>query len=237
VTSDLTAELVLRAGALEIELALAVDERGLILVGPNGAGKTTTLLALVGARRAVRGRVAIGDDILFDGSAGIDRPPEERGLAYLPQDYALFPHLDATANVAFGIEGRPRERKERARELLERLGIGAVASRRPAALSGGEQQRVALARALAASPRALLLDEPLAALDVGARAEVRVFLANELRTLGLPFIIVTHDRDDIRAFSAPIMVLENGRALQLGEAGELERAPASPFVARLFGRG
>ena len=232
----LTAELVVLAGVLEVELRLAVDGRGLVIAGPNGAGKTTALLALVGARRPVRGRIAVAGEVLFDAGAGIDLPPEERGLAYLPQDYALFPHLDAVANVAFGVRGRRRERLDRARSLLERLGIAHVAGRRPAALSGGERQRVALARALAAAPRALLLDEPLAALDVEARDDVRTFLLSELRAQGKPFIVVTHDRQDIRSLAAPVVVIEGGRVVQRGEVEELERAPASAFVARLFGQ-
>src|SRR5262249_21861185 len=229
----IAASLAVRLGALDLEVELDVDARGLVVVGPNGAGKTTLLLALVGARRPARGRIAVGGSVLFDGDARIDVPTEERGLAYLPQDYALFPHLDAAANVAFGLRGR--NRLDTARSLLERLGVGAVAGRRPPALSGGERQRVALARALAASPRALLLDEPLAALGVEARAGVRAFPGAELRALGRPFIVVTHDRDDIRALAAPIAVLERGRIAQRGSLAELEAAPGTAFVKRLVG--
>ena len=233
----LEADIAIRVGALEVHIRMTVDARGLVIVGPNGAGKTTALLAIVGARRPVDGKIVVGGDVLFDASAGIDLPPEDRGLAYLPQDYALFPHLDAVENVAFGVRGRRGERLANARSLLGRLGIGHVDGRRPAALSGGECQRVALARALAAAPRALLLDEPLAAIDVEARDDVRAFLAAELRAQGKPFIVVTHDRGDVRALGAPVLVIERGRVIQKGEADELERAPASAFVARLFGRG
>jgi ABC-type sulfate/molybdate transport systems ATPase subunit len=231
--TTLAARIAVRAGALDLDVALDVDERGLILVGPNGAGKTTTLLALVGARRPERGRIAIGGELLF--GVGIDRAIEERGLAYLPQDYALFPHLTAAGNVAFGLRGPRTERMQRARSLLERLGVGSVADRHATTLSGGERQRVALARALAPAPRAVLLDEPLAALDVEARGDVRAFLAAELRALGRPFIVITHDRDDVRALAAPICVLERGRVVQRGELSELEAAPATPFVEKLLG--
>jgi ABC-type sulfate/molybdate transport systems ATPase subunit len=231
----LAADLAVRLGALDLEVTFEVDERGLVLVGPNGAGKTTVLLAMLGARRPSRGRISIAGDVLFDSTGGIDRPTEERGLAYLPQDYALFPHFTAAGNVAFGIRGARAERMEKARSLLERLGVGQVADRHPAALSGGEQQRVALARALAPAPRALLLDEPLAALDVEARWSVRSFLVAELQAQRRPFIVITHDRKDIRAFGAPVAVLESGRIVQRAEAAVLEASPATSFTARLFG--
>jgi molybdate transport system ATP-binding protein len=231
----LAANIAIRQGALDLEIAVEVDERGLVLVGPNGAGKTTVLLALIGARRPARGRITIAGDVLFDSAAGVDTPTEERGLAYLPQDYALFPHLTAAKNVAFGMRGPRAERIEKARALLDRLRVGSVADRLPGALSGGEQQRVALARALAPAPRALLLDEPLAALDVESRRSVRAFLVAELREQHRPYIVITHDRDDVRAFDAPVVVVERGRVVQRAEPAALEASPASSFAARLLG--
>jgi molybdate transport system ATP-binding protein len=231
----LAANLAIRLGELDLEIELAVDERGLVLVGPNGAGKTTVLLALVGARRPARGRITIAGDVLFDSTTSVDRPTEERELAYLPQDYALFPHLTAVDNVAFGLRGPRAERIAKARALLEHLGVGAVAERHPGGLSGGERQRVALARALAPSPRAILLDEPLAALDVESRDSVRAFLVAELRAQHRPFIVIAHDRDDVRAFAAPVAVLERGRVVQRGELATLEASPATSFTARLLG--
>jgi molybdate transport system ATP-binding protein len=233
----LAATIAVRVGDLDLDVALEVDDRGLVLVGPNGAGKTTVLLAMVGARRPARGRITIAGDVLFDGAGDIDQPTEERGLAYLPQSYALFPHLTAAANVAFGLRGPRAERMERARSLLERLGVGAVADRQPGALSGGEQQRVALARALAPSPRALLLDEPLAALDVESRQSVRAFLIAELRAQRRPFIVIAHDPEDVRAFAAPVAVVERGRIVQRGELAALEASPATSFIAHLLGGG
>jgi molybdate transport system ATP-binding protein len=233
--SALSVQIAVRLGALDLDVALEVDERGLCLVGPNGAGKTSILLALLGARRPSRGRIAIGGDLLFDSDRDIDRPTEERGIAYVPQDYALFPHFTAVSNVAFGMRGPRAERIARARSLLERLGVGSVADRHPAALSGGEQQRVALARALAPAPRALLLDEPLAALDVESRQSVRAFLVAELRAQHRPFIVITHDRDDVRAFDAPVVVLERGRIAQRAEPAALDALPAASFGGRLLG--
>ncbi|HEY0484103.1 MAG TPA: ATP-binding cassette domain-containing protein [Kofleriaceae bacterium] len=233
--TTLAANIAVRLGSLDLEVALEVDERGLVLVGPNGSGKTTILLAMIGARRPSRGRITIADDVLFDGATGVDRATEERGLAYLPQDYALFPHLTAVGNVAFGLRGPRAERIHRARSLLDRLGVGSVADRHPGGLSGGERQRVALARALAPSPRALLLDEPLAALDVESHYSVRTFLVAELRAQHRPFIVIAHDREDVRAFAAPVAVLERGRVVQRGELPSLVSSPATPFTARLLG--
>jgi molybdate transport system ATP-binding protein len=228
----LEANVALRAGALELAAELHADARGAVVVGPNGSGKTTLLLALLGVRRPARGFVRIDGEPLFDGGRGIDVPVEERRLGYVPQQYALFPHLTVLENVGFALPRRAPA--EKARELLDRLGVVELAQRRPAALSGGEKQRVALARALAADPRALLLDEPLAALDVETRAEVRAFLAAELRAIGRPFVLVTHDPDDVRALAAPVLVIEAGRIVQRGEVAALEREPATDFVRKLF---
>ena len=237
----MTAELSLQAGTLAIAARLDVGARGLVLVGPNGAGKTRTLLALLGLTPA-RGRVAIGDRVLADSAAGVALPPEQRRLGYVPQDYALFPHLSAADNVAFALAcAAPAEgaaaRRARARALLGDVGVAASADKRPEMLSGGERQRVALARALAASPLALLLDEPFAALDVETRADVRAFVARTLRALERPFVVVTHDLADAAALGAPIAVMEGGRIVQQGELAELTRAPASAYVTRLVGAG
>jgi molybdate transport system ATP-binding protein len=234
----LEAQLTKRIGTLELEVQLAVEGGALAIVGPNGAGKTTALLALLGIVRPETGHVRLGGEALFDAAAGIDVPTEERALAYVPQDYALFPHLTAAQNVEFalGCGGTPVGRRaEESRALLQRLGVLGGAERRPAALSGGERQRVALARALARAPRALLFDEPFAALDAGARGEVRMFLRARLGELGLPAVIVTHDRADVEALGVPVLVLEGGRVVQQGTLAELEARPATEYVARFCG--
>jgi molybdate transport system ATP-binding protein len=231
-SAGLSCELAVRAGALEIEARLELGAEVLALVGPNGAGKTTLFLGLLGLRRPERGRIVAGEQLLFDAERGFSLPVEQRRLAYVPQDYALFPHLTAAEQVEFALSqpGR-RARTRRAHELLESLGVLGVAARKPAQLSGGERQRIALARALALAPRALLLDEPLAALDVSARDSVRGFLREQLRALGLPAIVITHDVQDARVLADRMAVLEAGRIVQHGSFSELAAAPATAYVA------
>lgn len=210
----------------------------LAVVGPNGAGKTTLLTAILGAERVEQGRIELGNTVLLDTTASVNVPIEQRQLGYVPQDYALLPHLTASQNVLFAIRSanRPRgarQQAERAEAVLGELSLLGLAHRRPQELSGGEKQRLALARALAVSPRALLLDEPLAALDVHARRDVREFLAAYLRRVALPTLVVTHDPADAHALATTIAVLEGGRVTQWGTWAELRAAPASDFVQQL----
>jgi molybdate transport system ATP-binding protein len=193
-------------GALALRVDLSVDGETLALVGPNGSGKTSLLKLVLGALRPSEGRIALAGSALFDARAGVDLWPEERSVGYLPQDYGLFPHMTALGNVLFALGcSEPRAgraaRNRRARALLDELEVGHVAAHEAKQLSGGERQRVALARALATSPRALLLDEPLAALDAGTRPKVREFLAGYLGKLALPAIVVTHDAADAAALA------------------------------------
>ena len=222
-------------GSLSVRASFCAAERPIVLMGPNGAGKTSVLLFVAGGLRPSGGRVALGDVSLFDAAAGVDRPVEQRGIGFVPQRYALFPHLDVLGNVAFGIPGVRTERLRRAREALDELEVGALGGRRPDQLSGGEMQRVALARALAARPGALLLDEPLAALDATVRRETRRFLAERLRAWSLPTVVVTHDPADAEAFCGEILVLEAGTVVQRGTLDALASAPATTFVAELLG--
>jgi molybdate transport system ATP-binding protein len=233
---QLHARVTARVGSLELDVELATPGT-LVLIGPNGAGKTSLLSLLLGVLPVETGRIEVGGRILFDTPTGIDVPPEARRLGYVPQDYALFPHLSAGQNVEFALECAapeltPAARRREAEALLSELGLGALGGRRPRALSGGEKQRVAHARALAASPQALLLDEPLAALDVHARREVRAFLASYLERLALPTIVVTHDARDARALGDRLLVLEGGKVTQSGTWDELLSRPASRFVER-----
>jgi len=223
------------AGALAIDVSFRAADVPLVLAGPNGAGKTRALMMILGASRPTGGRVALDGAPLYDAARAIDVPIEARRIGFLPQRYGLFPHLDVLHNVAFGIAGPRPERLRLARRALEDLDAGALAERRPTELSGGETQRVALARALAARPRALLLDEPLAALDVSVRREMRRFLAERLRAWSIPTVVVTHDRADAEALEGDVIVLENGAVTQRGRLADLAANPATAFVRELTG--
>ncbi|MFI8961939.1 ABC transporter permease [Streptomyces sp. NPDC053493] len=203
------------------------------VVGPNGAGKTTLLRALLGLTPRAHATLRLGD---ADVTA---LPPHRRHVAWVPQDGALFPHLTALANTAYGLraQGVPRAQARRAAQLwLDRLGVGRLAHRRPAQLSGGQAQRVALARALAARPRLLVLDEPLAALDQTTRAHVRHTLRTHLAGFGGVCLIVTHDPVEAVSLADRVLVLDEGRALQDAPPAEVTRHPHSPWVARMLGR-
>ena len=203
------------------------------VVGPNGAGKTTLLRALLGLTPRAHATLRLGDvDVT-------ELPPHRRHVAWVPQDGALFPHMTALANTAYGlrVQGVPRaEARRAAQEWLDRLGVGHLAHRRPGQLSGGQAQRVALARALAARPRLLVLDEPLAALDQTTRAHVRHTLRTHLAGFGGVCLIVTHDPVEAVSLADRVLVLDEGRALQDGSPSEVTRHPRSPWVARMLGR-
>ncbi len=228
-------DIVAQMGAFELKVKL-LDQSGItLIVGPNGAGKTTLLRCLLGVKSPTRGTVRLGEQVLFSSADRIDVPIEERRLGYLPQHYALFPHLSVTENVGFGIHKRAN-REECIHTLLHKLNIEHLADRRPTMLSGGEGQRVALARALAIEPRAMLLDEPMAALDAGARSSVRTFLDSQLGELNIPTIIVSHDMDDADVLADQIVVLEDGAISQLGTLADLRRNPRTDFVKHFVGQ-
>ncbi|MEU7578915.1 ABC transporter permease [Streptomyces sp. NPDC041068] len=203
------------------------------VVGPNGAGKTTLLRALLGLTPRARAELRLGE---LDVTA---LPPHRRGVAWVPQEGALFPHLTALGNTAYGLSAqgvRRAEARRTAQAWLDRLGVGHLAHRRPAQLSGGQAQRVALARALAARPRLLLLDEPLAALDQTTRAHVRHTLRRHLDGFGGVCLIVTHDPVEAVSLADRVLVLDEGRTLQDAPPSEVARHPRSPWVARMLGR-
>ncbi|MFD8949188.1 ABC transporter permease [Streptomyces xanthophaeus] len=203
------------------------------VVGENGAGKTTLLRALLGLTPRAHAELRLGDTEVTS------LPPHRRQVAWVPQDGALFPHLTAEANTAYGLRARrvPRaEARREARAWLNRLGVGHLAHRKPAQLSGGQAQRVALARALAARPRLLLLDEPLAALDQTTRARVRHTLRTHLADFGGVCLIVTHDPVEAVSLADRVLVLADGRTLQDAPPAEVTRHPRSPWVARMLGR-
>ncbi|MEU7551825.1 ABC transporter permease [Streptomyces sp. NPDC044571] len=216
------------------QLSLAAEPGTTIaVVGENGAGKTTLLRALLGLTPRAHAVLRLGDTDVTE------LPPHRRHVAWVPQDGALFPHLTALANTAYGLRARRVPRAEARREAqlwLDRLGVGHLAARKPAQLSGGQAQRVALARALAARPRLLLLDEPLAALDQTTRARVRHTLRTHLAGFGGVCLVVTHDPVEAVSLADRVLVLSDGRALQDAPPAEVSRHPRSPWVARMLGR-
>jgi len=208
------------------------------LLGPNGAGKTTVLRALAGLLRPAEGRVVLDGRVLEDTVRRLRVPAERRPVGMVFQDYLLFPHLSVLENVAFGLRARGVGRSEARRAAgawLERLGLGSAGRARPGTLSGGQQQRVALARALATDPRLLLLDEPLAALDVSTRAEVRRDLGRHLREFAGVNLLVTHDPLEAIALADRLIVVEAGRVVQAGTPAEVTERPRTPYVADLVG--
>ena len=231
---------VVRLGLGELRLEVELETDGVLAIaGPNGAGKTTLLRAIAGAQPVGAGRISVSDRTLFDADGGIDLPPEERRVGYVPQGFGLFPHMSALDNVAFGLLARGRRAvsgaHDVARAALERLDASRLAARYPAELSGGEKQRVALARALVTEPDVLLLDEPLAAMDVTARRSLRGHLARHLELLGCPTLVVTHDVRDVRALGARLMVMESGRAVRSGSLDEVASEPGTDFVSEFLG--
>ena len=226
-----------RLGELELDAALETPPgRCLVIAGPSGAGKTTLLRITAGLTRPTHGRVSCGGEVWLDTAEGVDVAPEHRRCGYVFQDYALFDHLTARQNVEYALRERPRrERRGRALELLERFAIAHRANARPRTLSGGERQRVAVARALARRPRALLLDEPLSALDARTRAGAGRELAAVLRDAGVPTLLVTHDFAEAALLGDAVTVIDGGRLVQHGTAAELAAKPASAFVADFAG--
>ena len=226
---DLELEVVRDGFTLDAQLSLGPGPTA--LVGPNGAGKSTLLRALLGAVPVRRGRIVLDGRTLLDTAREVAVPAEDRRVAWVPQDYALFPHLTVLENVAFGSPG-PAGRA-RALEVMEQLGLTPLASRRPGALSGGECQKVALARALGGEPRALLLDEPLAALDADTRETTRTRLAETLCRLAIPSLVVTHEMRDVLALGGPVVLLEAGRVRSTGALEAFRASPPSEFARRL----
>jgi molybdate transport system ATP-binding protein len=181
-----------------LDVAFATDAPITALMGPSGSGKSQTLRAVAGAMRPDRGRIVLEGQVLFDREQRIDLPPQHRHVGYVPQHYALFPHLDVAGNVGFGLrDGRSARARERIAELLELLDLAGLEHRKPRELSGGQQQRVAVARALILEPRILLLDEPFAALDTTIRKSLREELRSLQHQLGFRALLVTHDPDDL----------------------------------------
>ena len=229
-----------RRGELDLDVAFEGGAQPIALVGPNGSGKTSVLRAIAGVFALRDARITVGDTILEDTSSGVRVPIEERRIGYVPQGFALFPHLTVLENVEFGLStGKnrlpPEERSRRALQMLSDLNCASLARRSVEHLSGGEKQRIALARSLVLEPGLLLLDEPLAALDATLRRTLRKFLAERLRIFRGPSITVTHDVRDVAALGAQVVALENGRVVQQGPLSLIQQRPANEFLAEFVG--
>lgn len=227
-------------GSFELSVDLRVEPgQTLALLGPNGAGKSSTIGCIAGIVELDDGVIQVGESVLDDPEHGIRVAVEQRLIGVVFQDYRLFPHLSVLENIAFGQRARgvaKQVARENAHRWLERFELAKYADAKPGALSGGQSQRVALARALAIEPQVLLLDEPLAALDVEIRADVRAELAEHLADFAGPTIVVTHDLADAEGLADLVSVIESGRESQRATVEELRANPATPWVSRLVAR-
>jgi molybdate transport system ATP-binding protein len=240
VAAGLEARMVVHRGdsfTLDLDISLEPGTTAALL-GPNGSGKSTMVAALAGLLPLDEGAIKLDDRILDDPGAEVFVPAEQRRVGVVFQRYLLFDHLDVIDNVAFGPEAAGRSRREArtvAGHWIDLLDLGPLATTKPRRLSGGQAQRVALARALAADPAVLLLDEPLAALDVATRAHLRRVLKDHLATYSGPRLLITHDPADAFLLANQIHVIENGRLTQSGTINVIRRRPATPYVAALAG--
>lgn len=204
--------------AFELDIAFTSNAQRLVLFGPSGAGKTQTLMMMAGLNTPQHGRVVFNDKILFDSQSGVHLPARVRGLGYVFQDYALFPHLTVRQNIGFALhEGwlnpPPSHKDPSVNHWIEVFQLEAVANLYPEQISGGQRQRTALARALVSQPEALLLDEPFAAMDRPLRLRLRSELLQLQAELSLPMVLITHDEEDMQAFAQEVIQVDNGKVV------------------------
>ena len=211
-----------RRGAFQLDVKFVADAPIVGLFGRSGAGKTTIVNAIAGIGNPSRGTIRVNGHVLFDAARGIDLPPERRRIGYVFQDGLLFPHLDVEANLLYGQRRRAASERVIADErVIELLGLQALLRRKPGTLSGGEKQRVAIGRALLAQPRILLMDEPLAALDVARRHEILTYVERLRDELAIPIVYVSHTVDEITRLADVVVVLADGKAVAVGKAGDV----------------
>jgi molybdate transport system ATP-binding protein len=228
----------LRAGAppFLLDISIEVPPGISILFGPSGAGKSTVLDCIAGLARPDAGRIVAGNEVLFDSNAGMNCPPQARRIAYVFQTLALFPHMTAQENVAYGLNGLQREeRNAYVQEMLTAFRVDKLRARKPPEISGGERQRIALARSLVTQPRVLLLDEPLTGLD----AELKAAIVDDLRAWNavqrIPILYVTHSREEVDALGERVIAMDHGRVVSEGTPMEVLEAPRRKRLAQSAG--
>lgn len=241
----LSVQLEQHLGSFHLDVDFRVPLGLIVLFGHSGAGKSLTLQSLAGLLRSKHGCIAVDGQVLFDSQKGIDVPSQARRMGYVPQRYALFPHLTVEQNIRFALpnspfwsraKGKGVAYKARVAELLVALELQDLARRYPGNLSGGQQQRVALARALAAEPRLLLLDEPFNALDTSVRERLRDSLKSFQHRFAVPIVLVTHDHAEAQQLADTVIVMAHGHVEQVGSVQEVFFAPRTADVAQLVGQ-
>ncbi|NIM93935.1 MAG: ATP-binding cassette domain-containing protein [Anaerolineales bacterium] len=232
----LRAELEIKFDEFDLAPKFTAGPELVVIFGPSGAGKSLTLRALAGLVRPHHGYISLGDRVLFDSEHGIDLPPQERNVGYVPQTFALFPHRTIAQNISYGLHTLNRsERTQRVNELLITMRLEDEKDRRPSEVSGGQQQRAALARALATRPDLLLMDEPFGALDEELREHLREEIRQVQRRYQIPVMLVTHNLSEAYTLADQLIVLQEGRVIQSGPKDEVFRQPATKGVALLMG--
>ena len=228
----------IRAGAspFVLDISIAVPPGITILFGPSGAGKSTVLDCIAGLASPDVGRITVGEEVLFDSQSGVNCPPQARHIAYVFQTLALFPHMSAEENVAYGLDGLPpQQRAARVEEILKAFRVEKLRARKPPEISGGERQRIALARSLVTQPRVLLLDEPLAGLD----AELKSAIVDDLRVWNaarrIPIVYVTHGREEVDALGERVIAMDRGRVVSEGTPMDVLEAPRRKRLAQAAG--
>lgn len=219
-----------------LDVSLQVSPGITILFGPSGAGKSTVLDCIAGLARPDAGRIAVGEEVLFDSGRVVNLPPQSRRIAYVFQTLALFPHMTAEENVSYGLDGLPQaERSARVEEILNAFRIEKTRARKPSEISGGERQRIALARSLVTQPRVLLLDEPLTGLD----AKLKSAIVDDLRAWNaarrIPILYVTHTREEVDALGERVVAMDHGRVVSEGTPMEVLEAPRRKRLAQAAG--
>jgi molybdate transport system ATP-binding protein len=220
-------QVIKQQGGFQLDVAFKTANTGItVLFGPSGAGKTSVINMVAGLTRPDRGRIVVQDRLLFDSKYGVDLPPEKRSIGYIFQDGRLFPHLTVQRNLTHGMKLTPRSRRYvEFNQVVDLLGIAHLMNRRPAGLSGGEKQRVAIGRALLTSPRLLLMDEPLASLDLGRKSEVIPFIAKLPAAFSIPIIYVTHSAGEVMQLADLFVPVE---IRKIGSCRENDRSRSKP---------